>query len=292
MSDVHILVDADNHLGEAPIWSAREQALWWINCEHPPQLHRWEAASGAHQTWPMPQRIGGFVHKASGGLLVVLADGVYDFDPATMHFTLRAASPLPEHVKLHECHCDRQGRLWVGSYDHHFPADRSADGGAWFRLDGDALTPVLTGVAVANGLTFSPDGRTMYTSNNATRIVEAHDLDPASGELSNSRTFLTLAPGEGFIDGATIDLLGGYWLALVSAGKLRRYNVDGTIDRDIALPCSNPTKPAFGGADMQALFVTSAKMAIRPDAPGAEANGAVFALTPGFQGLEETHFAG
>ncbi len=57
----------------------------------------------------------------------------------------------------------------MGSYDHHFPADRSANGGAWFRLDGDTLTPVLTGVAVANGLAFSPDGRVMYTSNNATR---------------------------------------------------------------------------------------------------------------------------
>lgn len=292
MTDVHILVDADNHLGEAPIWSASEQALWWINCEHPPQLHRWDAVSGAHQIWPMPQRIGGFVHKASGGLLVVLADGVYDFDPATSRLSMRAPSRLPEHVKLHECHCDRQGRLWIGSYDHHFPADRSAAGGAWFRLDGDKLTTVLTGVAVANGLAFSPNGRTMYTSNNATRIVEAHDLDPASGELTNSRTFLTLAPGEGFIDGATTDLEGGYWLALVSAGKLRRYHADGTIDRDIDLPCSNPTKPAFGGADMQTLFVTSAKLAIRPDAPGAEANGAVFALTPGFKGLSETLFNG
>ncbi len=114
---------------------------------------------------------------------------------------------------------------------------------------------------------------------------------PPAANSPTHRTFLTLAPGEGFIDGATVDTQGGYWLALVSAGKLRRYRADGTIDRDIALPCSNPTKPAFGGADMQTLFVTSAKMAIRPDAPGAEANGAVFALAPGFQGLAETPFA-
>ena len=75
MSDVQCLIDAGNHLGESPIWSATEQALWWVNCEQPPELHRWDAATGMHRIWPMPQRIGGFVHKASGGLLVVLADG-------------------------------------------------------------------------------------------------------------------------------------------------------------------------------------------------------------------------
>ena len=63
MTEVRIAVDADNHLGETPIWSADEQALYWINCEHPPQLHRWHPASGARRIWPMPKRIGGFVPK-------------------------------------------------------------------------------------------------------------------------------------------------------------------------------------------------------------------------------------
>jgi L-arabinonolactonase len=292
MAVVQRVIEAGNHLGESPIWSVGEQALWWINCEHPAELHRWDAASGAHRVWPMPQRIGGFVHKAGGGLLVALADGVYDFDPDTEALTLRAHNPLPPHVKLHECHCDRQGRFWVGCYDHHFPADREAAGGAWFRLDGDVLTPMIEGISVANGLAFSPDGRTMYTANTSKRSVEAHDLEPAAGTLSNRRTFLSLPIGEGHIDGATVDSDGGYWLALVSAGKLRRYRPDGSIDRDIALPCSNPTKPAFGGADMRTMFVTSTKMLINPDAPGAEANGAVFAVEIEFQGVAETPFAG
>ena len=81
MTDVTIAFDAGNHLGETPVWSAREQALWWVNCEEPPELHRWHPASGAHRVWPMPKRIGGFVFKASGGLLVALNDGVYDFAP-------------------------------------------------------------------------------------------------------------------------------------------------------------------------------------------------------------------
>jgi sugar lactone lactonase YvrE len=292
MTGVSLAFDAQNHLGESPMWSVADQALWWVNCEHPPEIHRWEPDSGAHRVWSLPSRVGGFVHKAGGGLLVALANGVYDFDLETEALTLRAPAPLSGHVTLHECHCDRQGRFWVGSFDHRFPADRGAASGAWFRLDGDVLMPVITGVAVANGLAFSPDGRTMYCANTPSRSVEAYDLDPATGAVSNRRNFLTLAPDDGHIDGATVDTDGGYWLAVVATGTVRRYRPDGHLDRTIALPCANPTKPAFGGAGLDTLFITSTKMMIRPDAPSADGNGGLFAVKPAMIGVAEVPFAG
>ena len=289
MDEVRLAFDADDYLGETPIWSADEQVLWWVNCERPAALHRWSPQTGAHDSWPMPQRCGGFVPKAGGGLLVVLADGLYDFDPATGAMSQRVASALDPAIKLHECHCDRHGRFWVGAYDHHFPADRTAAGGHFFRLDGAALTPVVDAIAVAHGLAFSPDGRTMYAASSPARKVEAFDLDPETGLLSNRRTFFALVPHDpGHIDGATVDAEGGYWLAVVGAGELRRYRPDGALDRTVELPFSNPTKPAFGGADMGTLYVTSTKMQINPDQPGFDANGGLYALTPGEKGVPET----
>ncbi|MCB2073437.1 MAG: SMP-30/gluconolactonase/LRE family protein [Novosphingobium sp.] len=292
MTDVTLAFDADNHLGETPIWSAEEQALWWVNCEHPPELHRWSPESGEHAFWPMPQRIGGFVPKQGGGLLVALADGLYDFDPDSGALAPRVASPLPPHVKLHECHCDRQGRFWIGAYDHNFPADRATKGASWFRLDGDRLTPVIEGIAVANGLAFSPDGRTMYASDSPTRSVQAYDLDPDTGEISNGRTFIQLRDGEGFVDGATVDCEGGYWLANVAAGRLRRYLPDGTLDRIVELPFSNPTKPAFGGPDLKTLYVTSTKMEMASFMEPTAPNGGIYQLRPGETGVPEVPFAG
>lgn len=290
MPQVTLALDIDNYLGETPIWSPQDQALWWVNCEQPAALHRWEPASGAQQSWPMPSRIGGFVPKVGGGLLVVLADGLYDFEGDTL--TLRVKSGLPDHIKLHECHCDRQGRFWVGGYDHHFtPATRDAAGAFFYRLDGDTLTPVIDKIAVANGLAFSPDGLTMYAASSPSRKVDAFDLDPETGAISNRRTFLTL-DGTGHIDGATVDSEGGYWLAVVGTGELRRYLPDGTLDRMIATPCSNPTKPAFGGPDLGTLYVTSTKMMINPDHPGNAANGGVYALVPSVKGVAETPFSG
>ncbi len=287
MTEVTLAFDADNYLGETPIWSVADQALWWINCEHPPELHCWTPGSGVHAKWPMQQRIGGFVPKAGGGLLVALADGLYDFAPESGTLALRVRSPLPASVKLHECHCDRQGRFWIGSYDHAFPADREARGGSWFRLDGDQLTPVITSISVANGLTFSPDGRTMYAADSPTRQVEAFDLDPETGALSNRRPFLRLGDGEGFVDGATVDALGGYWLANVGAGALRRYYPDGMLDRIVPLPFSNPTKPAFGGADLRTLYITSTKMPMAATMTPTSPNGGIYALRPGEVGVAE-----
>jgi sugar lactone lactonase YvrE len=293
MTDVHIAFDAGNHLGETPIWSVEEQALWWINCEHPAELYRWHPESGAHRCWPMPKRIGGFVPKASGGLLVALADGVYDFIPASGLLSLRAASPFPPHVNLHECHCDRHGRFWIGGFDTRYPADRTAADAGYCRLDSDRLTIVVTGVHVANGLAFSPDGRTMYAVTTPTRQVDAFDLDPATGALSNRRPFVTLGEGEGFADGATVDSEGGYWMANVAAGALRRYWPEGTFDRLVALPFANPTKPAFGGPDLKRLYVTTTQMAMPPaNFAGSMPNGPVYVLEPGETGVPEVPFAG
>lgn len=285
-----LALDAGDHLGESPTWRVEDQSLWWINCEHPAEIRRWSPVSGEQDRWEMPRRIGGFAHKASGGMLVALADGLYDFDTATQTLSLRVASPLPAHIKLHECLCDRQGRFWIGAYDHNYPADRGAAGGAFFRLDGDRLTPMIEAVAVGNGLAFSPDGRTLYATSSSWGRIDAFDVDAETGDLANRRTFVTLEPGAGIADGATVDADGGYWLALVGTGRLRRYRPDGTLDLDLRTPCSNPTKPAFGGPDLATLFVTSTQMRIMPQTSGGEQNGGLFAFEPGRKGVPDTDF--
>ncbi len=284
-SDAECVLEAGNHLGETPLWSVAERALYFINCENPPQVHRFNPDTGAHDTWAMPQRVGGIALRANGKLLVVLADGLYDFDPAAGDLALRCASPLPAHVSLHECTCDRQGRLWVGAYDHNFtPTTRDARDGAYFRLDGDCLTRVVDGISVANALAVSADGRTLYLADAPTRMVQQLDLDPATGAASKRRDFTRLPDGEGFVDGACVDTQGGYWLAAVGAGTLRRYLPDGTLERTLNLPVCNPTNATFGGPQLDTLYVTTTRLPLGAD---PAANGGIYALRPGFAGVPE-----
>lgn len=287
---IGLVLDAKNHLGETPVWSAAEQALYWVNCEEPPELLRWDSRSGAVRRWPMPKRIGGFVLKQSGGALVVLADGLYDFDFASGSLALRVASPLPAGVSLHECVCDPAGRFWVGAINDAIgPDNLHPGGGALFRLDGDALVPVIEDVSCANGLAFSPDGRTLYFADSPTGRCDRWDVDPTTGAISNRRPLIELAPGEGFVDGATVDAEGGYWATIVYTGGLRRYRADGSLDRDIRLPFRNPTMVCFGGPDLGTMFITTLS-----EGEGTEAgrDGGLFAFRPGVTGVPEILFPG
>lgn len=292
MNDVTVAFDANNHLGETPIWSAEDQALWWVNCENPPEIHRWSPATGEHRKWDMPDRVGGFAIKRDGNLLVALADGIYDFDLASGDLSLRVKSPLPPQVKLHESQCDRQGRFWIGAYDNDFGQDRTSKKAKWYRLDGDVLTCMVEGISIANGLAFSPDGTRVYLADAPLRRVDVYDLDPATGDISNGRQFLQLVEGEGFVDGAAVDAEGGYWLANVAAGRLRRYLPDGTLDRIVELPFLNPTKPAFGGPDLRTLYVTSCQLDLQQFKQATAPNGPVYAVDVGFAGVPEIPFAG
>lgn len=284
-AEVELAFAANNYLGETPLWSPAEQVLYWVNCEQPSEIHRWSPATGGHQLWPMPARVGGIALQSNGTLLVVLARAIYDFDPTTASLAQRCTSPLPKHVSLHECQCDRQGKLWVGSYDHHFsPSNRGATGGALFRLDGTQLTPIVHGISIANALAFSPDGDRIYFTGAARGRVECMDIKVATGATSARRTFVQLSPDDGFADGATVDADGYYWLAAVGGGTLRRYCPDGALDRVVPLPVSNPTKAAFGGEHLDTLYVTTTRLEIGPH---SAVNGGLYAMRPGVRGLPE-----
>ena len=284
-----VAIDGDEYLGETPMWSATEQALYWVSCEDPPLLCRWQAGEPELESWPMPDRIGGLALRPDGRLVVCVGSALYDFDRATGELSLLAKSPLGPHIKLHETCVDPTGRLWVGCYDERVSVDNLKPcGGALFRLDGDRLIPMVPDLTVTNGLAFDPAGTVMYFTGAIGGTIWAVDIDPASGGILGMREFIRLAPGE-ICDGATVDAEGGYWLAMVSHGEVRRYLRDGTFERAVKTLCSQPTKPAFGGADLRTMFVTSTKMEF-PNLPQYGPNGAVCAVIPGVPGATEPFF--
>jgi L-arabinonolactonase len=290
--EIRRVIDARNRTGETPVWSAAEQTLYWVDCHGPPQVQRWHPASGKIERWEMPERCGGIVLKCGGGGFVTLASGLYDLDFATGELARRVASPLPGHVALHECALDPAGRFWVGAIDSLVgPGNLHPGGAKLFRLDGDQLTAVIENISCANGLAFSPDGRTLYMSDSTTQRCDRYDLDPATGNISNKRTFFVLGRGDGFVDGAAVDCEGAYWATLVYAGRLRRYLPDGTLDLEIDLPFDNPTKPVFGGDGLQTVFLTSTSDTMGNPAANP-LDGGVFAFEAEVAGLPEPLFAG
>jgi sugar lactone lactonase YvrE len=170
--------------------------------------------------------------------------------------------------------------------DYRFKAlGEFPSGGSLFRLDEDCLVEMEQGITCSNGLAFSPDGKRLYHSDGPTGVVHVWDLDPATGAISDKRTFVTLTPGEGFCDGVTVDQEGGYWMTLVFGGKLRRYLPDGQLDIEVELPFEAPTKLAFGGTELDTLYITTTKISV--GLPPNPMHGGVYAFKPGMRGVAE-----
>jgi sugar lactone lactonase YvrE len=251
-----------------------------------PALRSLDLESGVVSSWDMPEKIGWAIECAShDGFMIGLKSGFARLDIETMHIQ-RIGHPEPDrpHNRMNDAKVDRAGRIWAGTMD-----DREvAASGALYRLD-----PALTwtrhddGYGVTNGPTFSPNGVTVYHTNSLDRTVFAFDLTD-EGALTNKRVFLRFDDSWGYPDGMCTDADGGIWIAHWGGSRVSRFTPDGRLDRSIALPASQVTSCAFGGAALDRMFVTSAAVGVETE-PLA---GALFEVDSGQRGIAPTLFAG
>jgi sugar lactone lactonase YvrE len=289
MTSYRRIGDQVDILGESPIWHEREQALYWVDVRRP-AIRRFDHASGRIETWSMPDLIGSIAFADDGRLVVALPDRIALFEPATGKLATLATPPhrVADH-RFNDGRCDRQGRFWVGTMHNITRAPQ----GVLYRLDPDRgeLVTVKTGICIPNSLAWSPDGRTMYFADSLRYAIFAYDFDPASGRMSNERTFVeTRAPG--FPDGSSVDADGFLWNAEFNAGRIVRYAPDGSIDRLIELPAERPTCCAFGGPNLDVLYVTTASQFMSASEMAAQPiAGALLAVDVGVRGLPESRLS-
>lgn len=291
-AEASCVLSARARLGECPLWSPAEGRLYWVDIDGQ-TIHRFDPVSGIDQVHEAPGRPSALaLTPKPGRLLVAIERRLAFFDlGSAVWLDWIELDPTDIGNRLNDGRCDPAGRFWVGSM--FVPTSAGRTTGALYRVSGDGTTvTVRTGVGVANGLAFSPDGRTMYFADTPRRTVWAFDYDVDSGVATNERVFLDFAALPGKPDGACVDAAGCYWIACVYGWAIARITPGGKVDRLIAVPVEKPTMPAFGGGDLSTLFITSIGGAgghpIDPEQPDA---GGLFAIDVGVEGLPEPAFA-
>ena len=297
MSDAECVVDCKSWLGEGPVWSPAEKALYWTDVPAY-TVHRWTPVTGEQRSWRVPEMVTAMSLRSQGGLIIATTSGVSTWDPDSDRHERFAApeADLPDN-RSNDGKSDRGGRFWLGTMQNNLDPDGSdkpitgSSGNLW-RIDGDGSCHRMDcGIGISNTLAWSPDNKVMYFGDSLVGIY-AYDFDIEAGEIANRRAFaVTEDPALGVPDGSTIDAEGFLWNARWDGGCLLRWAPDGAIGRRVELPCGRVTSAAFGGDDHDILYITTAR---DRDAGESEHElaGGIFALSPGVRGVPEAPFPG
>jgi sugar lactone lactonase YvrE len=284
--EIRCVLEAEASLGEGPIWCPRKGLLYWVDILRG-QIHWFDPESREDHFCELDETVGAVALRQEGGLLVALGSTLVFVDPEVGSIELIAAPErhLPRN-RFNDGKCDRHGRFWIGSMD----TDEVSPSGALYCLDTDrSLTRIFGDVTIGNGLGWSPENDVIYFTDSPLRTIYAMDFDLASARVGPRRVFAEIPAERGFPDGLTVDAEGCVWGAHWDGGCLTRYTPDGRIDRVLELPVPRPTSVAFGGADLDTLYVTSARVGLAPQAlAAAPLSGGIFAISGiGCKGLPE-----
>src|SRR5437588_79148 len=220
MYQVEHVLPVKNKLGEGPVWSTEEQALYWVDIENN-SFYRYYPTTSKYETFDVGVPIGVLALRSAGGLVMATKNGFAFWDPQTqgLHFLANPEADKP-HTRFNDGAVDCGGRFWAGT---------------------------MCGLP----------------------------------EICNDP------------EGLKVDSEGCIWSARWGGWKITRYDPTGKVEREIQLPVQFPTSCAFGGADLDELYITSAWTALsdeqKKNQPFA---GDLFRVKTNIKGLESPKFAG
>jgi L-arabinonolactonase len=289
MTAIRLVVDARDKLGEGALYDPVARGLWWVDIEGR-AIQRFDEATGRHDRWIMPERVGCLaLREGRDGLVVALESGFAFVDPTAGKVDWITRPDPDRKNRMNDGKCDPRGRFFGGGM-----TEGDGRNATLWRLDPDGSAhAVVTGVGISNSLCWSPDGRTAYFTDTSIGDIWAYDFDAAAGTFANRRILVPHGREKGHPDGSTVDGEGFLWNTRWDGWSIVRYAPDGSVDRIVDLPVRRPTCPSFGGDRLRTLYVTcaiwdstSAELAKEPWAGG------LVAFEPGVAGLPEPRFKG
>ncbi len=220
MSSCLVVVDDGNLCGEAPLWDETEQKLYWTDCV---------ACRFYSYEWKTKQKklvldgfeVNGCALDRSGGLVFSNSSGVWFWDKKSKPLLVVGELGTLK-LGLNDCIADPQGRFLAASCFYNPSSEYSL--GKLFCVQTNGATQILDeGFHLANGLGFSPNGRTLYVTDSVARLIYAYDYDPMNGRAFNRRIFVKVGDRAGLPDGLTVDVEGFVWSAEWYGSCIGRY---------------------------------------------------------------------
>ncbi len=292
---LELIVDAKAELGEGPCWDFNRHILYWVDINRH-LVHIYDPKTSVDRTIDLGQEVGCVVPRKAGGLLCGLKNGIgsLDTESGDCRILLDPESHLPGN-RFNDGKCDPVGRFWAGTMTPRVGKEkRNPQGSLYCLYPNLTIHTMVSGVTISNGLAWSPDRRLMYYIDTGLPVVCAFDYNEETADITNRRTVIEIDSSTGNPDGMTIDEEGMLWVAHFGGGRVTRWDPKvGRLIQTIEVPAPRVTSCAFGGYNLDELFITTARSGMTDDELKSfpEAGG-LFQINPGVRGTPTVEFNG
>ncbi len=279
-------IHVSNELGEGIIWDTHRQRVWWTDILQR-KLYRYDPVSKNLENWSTPERLCCFAPVEGQNKLICAFESGFAFywpENDELKWITRLEEDNPG-TRFNDGRTDRQGRLWAGTMVENEKV--ATYKGSLYCLDSDLhVTKTLSGLSITNSLCWSPDGHILYHTDTVTQTINRYPFDTNKASLGEAQTLVSTEKNC-YPDGSIVDAEGYLWNAQWGGSQIVRYSPQGAQDLKLTLPTSQPTCLAFGGPDLDLLFVTTAWSEM---SPREELAGSLFIYQGDFKGLSDSPF--
>lgn len=283
-----LLLDCHCALGEGPIWHVGRQQLFFFDINEQ-TLFAVDARGKIADQWLFDEIVAAAAIVDDDTLVLASESGLKGFQISTGGLAPLVAIEADNGVtRTNDSRVHPSGAFWIGTMTK---SEQEAAVGSVYHYRAGTLTTIKSGIKIPNATCFSPDGRIAYWADTPTKKIMQCPADPDTGLPTGAWTlFADVSDGRGYPDGAVIDSEGYLWNAKWGGSCVVRHAPDGSIDRVVEVPVSQVTCPAFGGADLKTLFITTAAKNLSAEQLAAEPHaGSLFAIDLDIAGLPEAH---
>jgi gluconolactonase len=291
-------------LGEGPHWDEATQTLYFVDI-FGQAIHKYVPSTNTHtkvvieggpvtMVVPVEGTSDQFVISIGRKLVLVTWDGVSG-KISNSELLIEVENKAGYfNNRFNDGKADPSGRLWAGTMGPEPEIGKlEKEKGALYTLIGKHQVKThLTKVSIANGLAWNLELKKMYYIDSPRRTIDEYDYNIDKGEICNRKVVfnLDLHNIPGVPDGMTMDTDGNLWVAVFDGGCLLHINPrTSELISTINFPARQITAAAFGGPNLDELYVTSAQLVVN-GVKQAHPAGAVFRVTgtgargqPGFK---------
>ncbi|EFA03135.1 regucalcin [Tribolium castaneum] len=294
-------------LGEGPHWDVATQSLYFLDCirqnlvKYNPATNKVTTASAAPKQptfiIPVQGKSGQFIISLDKELAIINWDGQSDKFSIVRKLCVADGGPGTAQNKFNDGKCDSSGRLWAGTLNiDKEDEDKTLPLGTLYSFDSKrGLKGHVNQVRLTNGIAFNDQTKKMFYIDTLKGTVDQFDFDVTNGEISNRKVWFTLTKNNisGKPDGMTIDTDGNLWVAVFMGSRVIK--IDGhtaeTLLDTVEIPAQQVTSVAFGGQNLDELYVTTASFEYKGRTPPPPVNGALYRITgTGSKGLPANNF--